>query len=401
MKITIPLRATGRAAAVLAILVALAACDDNNNGIGPDVGSVTVSVTSTGAGVSSLGYLVTLDGGVGEPVAANGDVSVSAAAGTHSVELTQVGSNCTVAGENPRTVTVIAGEDAAVTFEVTCVARQIAFASDRSGSFAIYSLSEDGTGLTRLTNDAAPLFAILPAWSPDGSRIAFSSSRQRSTVGLDIWVMEADGSGQERLTDSPGQNGGAAWSHDGTRIAFASTRGSATGATAEIWIMNADGSNQVQLTNDGAFANTPSWSPDDSKIVFQSNRDGNDQLYVMNADGSGIQRLTTGTSSDQAPSWSPDGALIAFHSDRDNTMAADSANFEVYVINADGSGSPVRLTDNASFDGRASWSPDGSEILFDTRRDGNQDVYVMKRDGSGQVNITRNAAGDGFARFQP
>lgn len=131
MNSAIPLRAARRAAVALVILLPIAACEDDRGGIAPGVGSLTVSVTTTGVDVSSSGYLVTIDGGSGEPVAANGDVSISAIAGAHSVELTQVESNCTVAGENPRTVEVIAGEDTGVAFAVACVARPIAFASFR------------------------------------------------------------------------------------------------------------------------------------------------------------------------------------------------------------------------------------------------------------------------------
>jgi Tol biopolymer transport system component len=400
MKISTPFRPAARAVLALAVVAAFAACGDDDGGTGPNVGSITVSVTSSGVGVDSAGYVVVVDNGDGEDVAPNGDLSLSAAAGSHSVELAGVGSNCTVGGDNPRTVEVVAGEDVAVTFQVTCAARTLAFSSSRSGSLAIYTLGADGSGIERLTHDAAPGFATAPAWSPDGSKIVFSSTRDRSTAtkGLDIWVMDASGSSPTRLTNAAGQNGRAAWSHDGTKIAFTSTRTDTL--VAEIWVMDADGGNQRAITSDGKFANSPSWSPDDSKLVFQSNRDGTDQLYVMNADGSGITRLTNGEWGDQEPAWSPDGSLIAFQSTRDATAPAVTDDFEVYVMNADGS-SPTRLTNNSAFDGRPSWSPSGDQLIFDSRRDGNQEVYVMNRDGSGQLNVTNNSAEDGFARFRP
>lgn len=400
MKISTSFRPAARALCALAVVAAFAACGDDNGGTGPNAGSITVSVTSTGVGVDSAGYIVTVDNGDGQDVAPNGDISISTTAGSHSVQLSNVGSNCTVSGDNPQTVDVAAGQDVPVTFDVACVARTIAFSSNRAGSFAIYTASEDGSGLKQLTNDVDPGFATLPAWSPDGSKIAFSSTRERSTTGLDIWVMDADGANPTRLTEAAGQNGRAAWSHDGTKIAFTSTRQSGSLEVAEIWVMNADGSNQTALTSDGKFANSPSWSPDDSKIVFQSNRDGTDQIYVMNADGTGITRLTNGAWGDQEPAWSPDGALIAFQSSRDATAPVDNSDFEVYVMNADGT-SPVRLTNNSAFDGHVSWSPSGGQIIFDSRRDGNEEVYVMNRDGSGQTNVTNNASEDGFARIRP
>ena len=399
MKILIPFRPAARAVCALAIVAAFAACGDDN-GTGPNAGSITVSVTSSGVGVDSGGYVVTVDDGDGQDVAPNGDVSISADAGSHSVALSGVGSNCSVSGDNPRTVDVVAGEDVEVTFDITCVARALAFASNRSGSYNIYTIAQDGSGIHQLTSETDSMFATLPAWSPDGSKLAFSSTRERSTMGLDIWVMNADGSSPTRLTNAAGQNGRAAWSHDGTKIAFTSTRDSGSPDVAEIWVMDADGGNQRALTSDGKFANSPSWSPDDSKIVFQSNRDGTDQLYVVNADGTGITRLTNGPWGDQEPAWSPDGSLIAFQSTRDATAPADNADFEVYVMNADGS-SPRRLTNNSAFDGRPSWSRGGGELVFDSRRDGNEEVYVMNRDGSGQTNVTHSSAEDGFARFRP
>ena len=399
MKISIPLRTATRAVCALAVVVALAACGDDN-GTGPNAGSITVSVTSAGVGVDSAGYVVTVDNGDGQDVAANGDISISVEAGSHSVELTGVGSNCTVSGDNPVTVDVASGQDAEVTFDVTCVSPTIAFASNRDGAFNIFTMRLDGSGVTQLTHDAAPGFSTIPAWSPDGSKIAFVSTRDRSSVGLDIWVINADGSSPTRLTEAAGQNGRAAWSHDGTKIAFTSTRDTGAQDKAEIWIMNADGSGEMALTSDGAFANAPSWSPDDSKIVFQSNRDGSDQLYVMNADGTGITRLTNGAWGDQEPAWSPDGSHIAFQSNRDGAAPLDVNDFEVYVINADGS-SPTRLTTNSAFDGNVSWSSNGRQLVFDSSRNGKEEVYVMNSDGSDQVNVTNNGADDGFGRFRP
>lgn len=398
MRISIPFRTAARVLSAFVVVAALAACGDDN-GTGPNAGSITVSVTSTGAGVGSAGYVVTVDNGDGKDVAANGDISISVNAGSHSVALSNVPNNCSVSGNNPVTVDVTSGQDVEVTFSVTCAAPTIAFTSDRSGAFNIFTMRTDGSAVAQLTHDAAPDFSTLPAWSPDGSKIAYTSNRDRSSTGLDIWVMNADGSSPTRLTNAAGQNARPAWSHDGTKIAFSSTRDTGALDKAEIWVMNADGSGQHALTAEGAFANTPSWSPDDSKLVFQSNRDGTDQLYIMNADGSGITRLTNGAWADQDPAWSPDGTLIAFHSNRDGSAPLDETDFEIYVMNADGS-SPTRLTNNSAFDGRPAWSSTGAQLIFDTRRDGNQEVYVMNSDGTGQVNVTNNSADDGNPRFR-
>ena len=128
------------------------------------------------------------------------------------------------------------------------------------------------------------------AWSPDGRKIATVGGFRRGSpfVTTEIYVMNADGSGQRRLTRSAGGNGDPAWSPDGRRIAFRSTRD----GNGEIYVMNADGSAQRRLTrnpaNDGWF----SWSPDGRKVVFVSDRDGSYEVYVMNANRSGQRRLT-------------------------------------------------------------------------------------------------------------
>ncbi len=134
-----------------------------------------------------------------------------------------------------------------------------------------------------------------------GRRIAFASDRDGNP---EIYVINADGSNQTRITDNPEFDSFPSWSPDGRRIAFDSERD----GTAEIYVMNADGSNQTNLTNNPAWDSSSSWSPDSSRIAFVSTRDGSKDLwgiYVMNADGSNPTRLTNNTASDYSPSWSP------------------------------------------------------------------------------------------------
>jgi len=171
------------------------------------------------------------------------------------------------------------------------------------------------------------------------------------------------------------------------QIAFISDRD----GNLDIYLMNADGSGVMQLTNDPSNDTYPDWSPDGTRIAFTSFRDGNWEIYVMNADGSHATRLTDNGA--QWPAWSPDGTRIAFNTVRDG-------NWEIYVMNADGS-DPRNLTNSPDEDGSPAWSPDGTKIAFNSHRDGNEEIYVMNADGSGLGNLTNNPAADGGAAWRP
>lgn len=261
---------------------------------------------------------------------------------------------------------------------------KIAFQTYRDGNSEIYVMNADGSGQTNLSNNSAD--DGVPDTSPDSSKIAFQAHRDGRP---EIYVMNADGSGQTRLTDNPEGNNEPAWSPDGTKIAFTSSRD----GNQEIYVMNADGSGQTRLTNNSAIDNTAAWSPDGTKIAFFTSRDGNDEIYIMNSDGSGQANLTNQSGTDNSPAWSPDGSKIAFHTNRDG-------NFEVYVMNADGSGQTNLSNNGAELDILPDWSPDGTKLVFHSNRDGNDEVYVMNADGSGQTNLTNNSATDGWPDWQ-
>jgi len=177
---------------------------------------------------------------------------------------------------------------------------------------------------------AALLAACTP---PRGGRIAFNSFRDRND---DIYIINADGTGETRLTDNPTTDFFPAWSPDG-RFGFSSNRD----GNYEIYVMNAGGSNPVNLTGNPANDNRPAWSPDGKRIVFDSDREGNVEITVMDAGGTGGTLLT--------------------------------ANFEIYVMNADGTGQ-TRLTTNPAHDVDPAWSPDGSHIAFASDRAGNDEI---------------------------
>lgn len=266
----------------------------------------------------------------------------------------------------------------------------IAFLSNRD----IFVANADGSNQTNLTNNGIDDGLLGFSWSPDGSKIAFTSSRSGNQD--DIYVTGSDGSNQTSLTDGLGEYYSPLWSPDGIRIVFLSKL-----CCSDICVMNADGTGRLTLASNPMGDHLGSWSPDGRKIAFVSSRDGNDEIYVMDADGSNLLNLTNHPAGDFRPQWSPDGTRIAFVSNRDG-------NSEIYVMDSDGS-NQTRLTNNPAepvpspirsgaevyqtvsvtwFDDSPVWSPSGNRIAFVSIRSGEYEIYVMNSDGSGQTCLT-------------
>ncbi|NND96300.1 MAG: DUF4347 domain-containing protein, partial [Pirellulaceae bacterium] len=259
---------------------------------------------------------------------------------------------------------------------------QVAFSSNRTGASEIYTMDADGSNVTRLTFDGAS--AAQPSWSPDGTQLVFQTTRDGNE---EIYKINSDGTGLTRLTNDLAIDMQAEWSPDGTKIVFRAERD----GDREIFVMDADGTNQTQLTYNTSKDNSPSWSPDGSQLVFTTNRDGNTEVYVMNADGSDQTRLTVEASGDREPTFSPDGMRIAFQSDRDGDK-------EIFVMNADGT-NVIQLTDNLVNDSSPSWSPDGTQLLFQTSRDGNAEIYAVDLQFDGSFDYVPNAGYSGTDTF--
>lgn len=217
---------------------------------------------------------------------------------------------------------------------------------------AVYVADADGEDPRLLVENAA-----MPDWSPDGRSIAFANldvdhrgisvvevHRTLSGGPADVRIVtETDGHIPEEAPD---------WSPDGTRIAFTSHRS----GSSDIWVVDADGTDVRDLTGDAVALDTsPDWSPDGARIVFGSDRDSEPRaggdLYSIRPDGNGLRRLTT-QGQNYGPVWSPDGRLIAFNSQRDG-------NSELYVMNPDGT-DQRRLTFEPRPDGIPAWMPCGA-----------------------------------------
>jgi Tol biopolymer transport system component len=165
----------------------------------------------------------------------------------------------------------------------------------------IFVMYADGTSQIQITDNGDEDYRA--DWSPDGTKIAFS---KHASGNNEVYVMNANGSGQTQLIDYPtASDANPDWKYDGSKILFMSNRDTGGGPSTEfeIYVMDANGDNQTRLTTNTDDDRDPVWSPDGSRIVFQSDRDGNYEIYVMNADGSGQTRLTNNIVDDKFPNW--------------------------------------------------------------------------------------------------
>jgi hypothetical protein len=362
-------------------------------------------------------------------VGASGAVTVPLSAGQHTVQLDSVAANCTVSGDNPRTVTIADTVD--VSFAISCVpAGSVRFyivtdpGGDNPGGYVVCldpaSLVSFGLGsqttaegcawedvvalnttMVRGGVTAGPhqvfFFRYYNNCGVAGGDTRAVTVPYDSTVNVEFDVRcAAAGSvilsnGDSLMTRSAigggagtlGVGSAPAWSPDGLQVAYECAQ--------DICVANPDGSGARQLTfvTFGGAAQHPAWSPDGSKIAFAANPGGIPQLYVMAPDGSGVTRLTDSTWFVGSPAWSPDGTRIAFD------CRVDPGNDDICQVNADGSGF-TRLTSDPARDYGAAWKPDGSLLAFATTRFGTDEIaYLDPTDGS----VSR--IGTGLSGFEP
>jgi Tol biopolymer transport system component len=274
--------------------------------------------------------------------------------------------------------------------DLSSLTGRILFSAGPAHSEDVYSVAASGSGVERLTTDPAADFD--PSGSPDG-RVAYRH-QPGDGYSTDIFVINADGTGSHNITASDGvSDWGPAWSPDGSRIAWNSDRDDP--GRLHGYLMNPDGSG-VQAIGGKIWVEYPAWSPDGTRIAFMAQEpgaSGDDPDYnitVMNADGSGITKLTDFPGDDGFPAWSPDGTKIAFSSTRDDDgLQHSGAAFRIYVMNADGSDQTLLVDTFGQF---ADWSPDGHYIVFD----GADGFNVIRVDGSGLTSIS---LGLGYAAF--
>ena len=268
---------------------------------------------------------------------------------------------------------------------------KIAFTSNRTGTYNIYLVNADGSGLRQLTRFRAGDVAR-PSLSPDGNAVVFQHQDQPEGT-WDVWVVGTDGSQPRNLTPEPDDEGAPTWSPDGTKIAFGSNRAGAF----DLFLMNPDGSGIQQLTDGVAIEDDPAFSPDGKRLAFLEGSTADPpvwRLWTMNADGSGTRRLTKTPVEYERPSWSPDGKTIAF-------TRAYRDHLAVFVIDANG-GRERHLTSGEADDYQPTWSPDGRRIAFGSNRAGPPSLFLMHPDGSHVARLTQPDEGqDEDLSWQP
>jgi Tol biopolymer transport system component len=288
---------------------------------------------------------------------------------------------------------------------------RIVFASDADGDWDIWVMNADGSGAVNLTSDEEPEGGwqdTQPSWSQDGTRIAFASTREGGDT--DIFVMNPDGRGISPVTANDDPDYGPEWSPNGSRIVFTSERASAGEDDSDIFVVGADGTGIANLSapieaQAGQLQwldKDPDWSPVSDRIAFASaravagstegaywrivtmNPDGSDQVVVSNPEDPGGDPFPDDSPNfDEFPEWSPDGAWIAFA-----THQQPEQQWDIQIVRADGSDQQYVVNDASFEDMGPTWAPDGTQILFASNRGGNGEMAIHSVDVSGLVGST-------------
>ncbi len=257
---------------------------------------------------------------------------------------------------------------------------KIYFVSSRSGTKEIWAMDYDGQNQYAITHLGT--ISLSPRVSPDNTRIAFAS------LGREGWAIRMYSLELNRLVNFPagtagGSNQSPAWSSDGTKIAFSSSRS----GDPEIWVADESGANLHRLTHFAGPDVSPTWNPrTNAQLAWVSGRTGLPQIYTMDQDGANVQRLTDGGYA-ISPSWSPNGQFLTFSWNRKYGPGAPGGQ-DIYVMDI-ASKRWLQLTHDAGSNDFPSWAPDGRHIVFERAINGRSQIWTMLADGTEQHQLTQ------------
>lgn len=247
---------------------------------------------------------------------------------------------------------------------------KIAASCDRTNHKEIYVMDFDGTNVKQITNHRSIAFS--PAWSPDGTKIAYSlfTKRKDNIKNIDLYEFDFNSRSIRLLSNRKGINSGAAYTPDGKSLALTMS----FLGNPEIFSFNLATNMVTRLTSSFGFDVDPVWSPDGRDLAFVSSRTGMPMVFSMKADGTNVKRLTYAGRYNATPTWSPQNNKIAFSGWIDKR-------FDIFTMNTDGT-NIERLTKNQGNNEDAFFSPDGNFVAFSSNRTGQQSIYVMNVDGT-------------------
>lgn len=296
----------------------------------------------------------------------------------------------------------------------------VAFRRTIGQSQDIYLMAADGSAFVNLTDDAS--VDSDPAWSPDGGRIAFVSTRSGNA---DLWVVNVDGTGLTQVTDDQGSIRFPQWSPDGSRIAYSANVNDqrdlyvveAPAPSTSAVATSAATQTPLQITNDPGTDNEPVWSPDGGKVFFYSNRDGPGSVWSIDFDGmvgSNPARLTLDFVFACAPG---SGYSLVDGRMKLSFVGETEGQLDIWVMDFDGS-NQMNVTDHAADEFYSSWMSDppdptatghgspsssqqGARLIFDSNRDGPWQLYSVNEDGSDVIRLTNHPSDDEMPRWRP
>ncbi|MDZ4858288.1 MAG: Tol-Pal system beta propeller repeat protein TolB [Candidatus Hydrogenedentes bacterium] len=232
------------------------------------------------------------------------------------------------------------------------------FSGGATGKKEIYIADYDGANMKQLSQHNS--ISILPTFSPDGTKIAYVSFKDRYQF---LYMFELATGKSSALSKEVGMNSAPAWAPDGSRLAMVLSKD----ANSEIYLVNADGTSKSRLTNDGGTDTSPCFSPDGKQIAFVSDRGGSPQVHVMDTSGGSVRRLSLQGGKSYDPEWSPDGKQIAY--------VVEQGGFEVYVMDSDG-GNPRALTASGGSNESPTWSADSRYVVYTSTREGKPQLWT-------------------------